>query len=958
MNERKHRVFQLNVVFVMVLCGVSMAVEHNMDRSINEIKEDVTHLPDVAKDDKERGPFIGTNMDNSITTANSEQHNGDIPTTSPSPIEDLDKRQETDSRRQEDQMRSTHKPPIPLDPTDKYLLDGILEIVDAKFDTLHKRLMTLERGMNNLQYYNARSFRTVNTHLHAVDTIMHTLHTDVSEVKQQHVQLDKKIADIKHDVGDLASTNSGIFNAMEQHSFYYSDIQTKLDELQRSVEQTNDNFKDIKNDTDDIKATLMEAKKFQGEMLVNSETSVILATEVIQTAYNVLNDTRAIKEKTREIKHQSFYANKIIEGVARNISVITKDSEEMKNTLTLVLANVTNKSNDSPKDTQSNNKKVDTFETFNHIANGGDDDKLQMTCAKMFELIDDRLRNLNVSVSGNQQRLAPGHEGGANVNTDIFRNESRKLLRGLEQVNRNVFQSVTLYKHTGNLIERLLSDTETIAYDQITLREDLVAYLLNGTFELFNRSLPEFVTFEAKEKSNATPPQHFDAKCLPTEPFLQELSMLTRNGSHLVELLTELAVASSSTINLAIEKLDNEIAKLAHIRENVTIEAGKSSAKNKTKVVDMHQLSEMHNRTDLIYVFAEAIASNTRWIPHLYHRVIYVENLVNKSLDIVNKIDSRAEETLLKQTSHMAGMFKPIHSATSNERKQEQHTLPDKKPLTTAMPTAAVTTSLDQVASSQDVLRSGKRHDTKRKQLTDSDVNEMMEFVYKTNKKVDRIIPALTHLLGEPEPYISLVDGSTDREGRVEIYHKGEWGTIPREISHIEASYICRKLGYLGGVSAGSGHFGRGSGAFWDLNVTCLRTRWCNSVGHVENPSTYSHEMDVGIICDHMVRLTKSSDEDEPEVSRQSGSLEIYHQNNWLPVCFENWGREETEVVCKQLGFVEGAAQSEKDETLDDSYSMTNVTCTGSENRLDACAFDGFTLNGCPSSEYVSVICS
>jgi len=106
-----------------------------------------------------------------------------------------------------------------------------------------------------------------------------------------------------------------------------------------------------------------------------------------------------------------------------------------------------------------------------------------------------------------------------------------------------------------------------------------------------------------------------------------------------------------------------------------------------------------------------------------------------------------------------------------------------------------------------------------------------------------------------------------------------------------------------------------------------------------------------------MIRLTKSNEEDETELSQQSGSLEIYHQNNWLPVCFKNWGREETEVVCKQLGFREGAASSEKDETLIDSYSMTNVTCTGSENRLDACAFSGFKLNGCPSSEYVSVQC-
>ncbi|KAH3828612.1 hypothetical protein DPMN_130594 [Dreissena polymorpha] len=89
-----------------------------------------------------------------------------------------------------------------------------------------------------------------------------------------------------------------------------------------------------------------------------------------------------------------------------------------------------------------------------------------------------------------------------------------------------------------------------------------------------------------------------------------------------------------------------------------------------------------------------------------------------------------------------------------------------------------------------------------------------------------------------------------------------------------------------------------------------------------------------------MNRLTKSNEEDETELPRQSGSLEIYHKNNWLPVCFKNWGRIEMDVVCKQFGFRAGATSSEKDETLMDSYSMTNLTCTISENRLDACAFD------------------
>ena len=100
-----------------------------------------------------------------------------------------------------------------------------------------------------------------------------------------------------------------------------------------------------------------------------------------------------------------------------------------------------------------------------------------------------------------------------------------------------------------------------------------------------------------------------------------------------------------------------------------------------------------------------------------------------------------------------------------------------------------------------------------------------------------------------PEPYITLVGGESDREGRVEIYYKGIWGTVCETLSHIEASYVCRNLGFLGGISAGNGHFGPGSGPFWNLNVTCLRTRYCDAVKPVITPDRCDHANDFAVIC-------------------------------------------------------------------------------------------------------------
>lgn len=104
-----------------------------------------------------------------------------------------------------------------------------------------------------------------------------------------------------------------------------------------------------------------------------------------------------------------------------------------------------------------------------------------------------------------------------------------------------------------------------------------------------------------------------------------------------------------------------------------------------------------------------------------------------------------------------------------------------------------------------------------------------------------------------------------------------------------------------------------------------------------------------------MVRLTP---EDENETKRSSGMLEIFHDNRWSPVCAKGWGRNETNVVCRQLGFSEGAATAVKNDSLQETYWMKNVVCKGHEDRLDACIFDGFVFNACPDFRHVSIICT
>lgn len=92
------------------------------------------------------------------------------------------------------------------------------------------------------------------------------------------------------------------------------------------------------------------------------------------------------------------------------------------------------------------------------------------------------------------------------------------------------------------------------------------------------------------------------------------------------------------------------------------------------------------------------------------------------------------------------------------------------------------------------------------------------------------------------------------RGGRVEVYHKGIWGTVCDDgWDLMDAQVVCRELGFKGAVKAYSfAFFGRGKGKIWMENVQC--TGWEKSLkecphrgwGRTRN---CGHSEDAGVMC-------------------------------------------------------------------------------------------------------------
>ncbi|KAI4872548.1 hypothetical protein NFI96_003105 [Prochilodus magdalenae] len=202
---------------------------------------------------------------------------------------------------------------------------------------------------------------------------------------------------------------------------------------------------------------------------------------------------------------------------------------------------------------------------------------------------------------------------------------------------------------------------------------------------------------------------------------------------------------------------------------------------------------------------------------------------------------------------------------------------------------------------------------------------------------------------------VRLVDGGSRCAGRVEVLHRGQWGTVCGDNWDMrDAAVVCRELGCGEAVDVLSdAHFGPGSGPIWMDDVDCSGSestlKSCSSLASSKH--NCDHSKDAGVICSE-VRLVGGS--------HCSGRVEVLHGETWYTVCDADFDQQDAEVVCRELGCglpveVLGGAAFGRGEG---QVWSEELQCRGNESQIHSCPTSPSLKHNCSHDSDVGLVCA
>ncbi|CAL1544670.1 unnamed protein product [Lymnaea stagnalis] len=251
-----------------------------------------------------------------------------------------------------------------------------------------------------------------------------------------------------------------------------------------------------------------------------------------------------------------------------------------------------------------------------------------------------------------------------------------------------------------------------------------------------------------------------------------------------------------------------------------------------------------------------------------------------------------------------------------------------------------------------------------------------------------------------------LVNGSSRREGRLEVIRNGLKGTVCDDSwDEANAAVICRKMGFrYGGQVMIKSHFGEGAGPIWLDNVRCngKEDSLENCAHEGWGKSDCDHSEDVGVKCYLSPRnivpimtttlrtmrfSTETTHSARPRLTTRP-ALEITSNSPLVPftvsltggsspsegdvivtfrgvqyrICDDEWDVMDANVICNMLNYSGALAHTGSNESLPhDKYwtaeiLMDDTRCLGNERTLQECPYK--SKNNCGLTDVASVTCA
>ncbi|XP_055362524.1 scavenger receptor cysteine-rich type 1 protein M130-like isoform X1 [Betta splendens] len=182
--------------------------------------------------------------------------------------------------------------------------------------------------------------------------------------------------------------------------------------------------------------------------------------------------------------------------------------------------------------------------------------------------------------------------------------------------------------------------------------------------------------------------------------------------------------------------------------------------------------------------------------------------------------------------------------------------------------------------------------------------------------------------------------GPSRCSGRVEVSHEDSWGTVCDDHWSLNnAAVVCREVDCGSVLEAKkAAFFGEGKERIWLDDVQCMGKE-SSILRCPHNPfglNDCGHTEDAGVICSETLRVVNGS-------NRCNGRVEVFHNEQWRRVCSSDWGKEESEILCRELD-CGSPGHSAAAQTFGEAHDLPGVktNCFGNESSFSQCTFQEF----------------